>query len=317
MRDLWCPACRGRVFFADATCLRCGAELAFDPATDHVVVAGSVPSCLERFGPEACSWVAADGGRCRSCALDLEPPGPASPAVARAPFQLARRRTVRQLLQRGLDPDGARPPLRFRLLQGGPDAPVTIGHADGVVTLDLAEADPAARERTRISLGEPYRTPLGHVRHEVGHWVWAVRVDGGPALDRFRQLFGDERQPYAQALERHYAAPDDGSWRSGHLSHYAAAHPWEDFAESVAHLLHLDDTLETAHSHGLAAPPAPGFDERYASWLALSVALNDLNRSMGTADPYPFSPPPAAVDKIRFVDDLVPRLGGAAAASAR
>ena len=170
------------------------------------------------------------------------------------------------------------------------DHRVTIGHADGLVTLDLAEADPVTREESRLSLGEPYRTPLGHVRHEVGHWHWqAFVIPDEERLGRFRDLFGDESFDYADALERHYANGDDGFWEQSFVSFYASAHPWEDYAESFAHVLHLLGTEETAHFAGLAAPPGD-FDGRYEQWVNVTVELNELARSMGTADPYPFAP---------------------------
>jgi hypothetical protein len=307
VRDLWCPRCGGRVFFDDQRCLACGDGLAYDVSSDRMVGVSRSHLCPQRQGPEACNWTtAAPASPCPSCRLDTVGADPQrSPALDRLPFQQARRRTVRQLRRRKLDPDTAEPPLRFALRRSTADEPVTIGHADGLVTLDVAEADPRAREHTRITLGEPYRTPLGHVRHEVGHWVWAVRVEGADALEAFRERFGDERASYPEALERHYGAADDGRWWDRFLSHYASAHPWEDFAESFAHLLHLDDTLETAVAHGLVEAPSSTFDERYRAWLTLSVALNELNRSMGTPDPYPFSPSGPAVDKIRWVDSLL------------
>jgi len=46
----------------------------------------------------------------------------------------------------------------------------------------------------------------------------------------------------------------------------------------------------------------------------LTLALNDLNLSMGLNDPYPFVLCPAAVEKLRFVHGMVETAGGAAGA---
>jgi hypothetical protein len=295
-----CPACGADVWFDDLTCIACATELVYDEATDLMVAGSDGILCPARATVEACNWRSEAGSRCPACALDCRH----EPTAARAPFQRAKRRTLRQLTQLGIDHHRLAPRLRFDMRRGTDGEPVTIGHADGVITLDTAESDPGHRESVRTALDEPYRTPLGHVRHELGHWWWAAAAGERFELDDFRRAFGDERVDYAAALERHYDAPEggDGDWRERHVSHYAASHPWEDFAESFAHLLHLLDTAETAASHGLGRPPAlDRFDETYADWVSLTVTLNELNRSMGMPDAYPFAVSPTAVDKIRFV----------------
>lgn len=224
------------------------------------------------------------------------------------PFTAAVRRVDRQLRSLGVDPVAADPPLRFELLRSTPDQPVTIGHADDLATLDIAEGDPVQLTAARARLGEPYRTPLGHVRHESGHWHWqaVVAADAG-LLQRFRALFGDEQADYQQALQRHYASRDDGSWRAEFVSHYATAHPWEEYAESFAHVLHLVAMVETAQAEGFVTglEGRASFADRYRAWLPLTVSLNELARSMGTAQPYPFAPPEPAVAKMAFVAELL------------
>jgi hypothetical protein len=209
-----------------------------------------------------------------------------------------------------------------------------IGHADGVITIDLAESDDAYRERMRVQLGEPYRTMLGHLRHEVGHYYWQILVsENADVLEPFRRLFGDERADYQQALERHYDQGPTSGWAQEHVSVYAAAHPWEDWAETWAHYLHIRDTLQTAASHGVVVtgplfqtkPPgvpaglqpdpslraAPttdaqeNFDEILGDWLPVTYAQNAINRSMGRDDLYPFVLSPKVVEKLRFVHDRV------------
>jgi len=245
---------------------------------------------------------ASTDGWCRSCLLDIEH----SNHELECSFQEAKRRTLRQLARFGVDPSTGTPVLSFDLRPSTSSARVITGHSNGLVTIDIAEADPVTLAEVQEQLGEPYRTPLGHVRHEVGHWYWAWAVGEAFSVADVRDRFGDERVDYSASLAEHYAGSDDGSWTAEFLSHYASAHPWEDFAESFAHVLHMQDTLETAAAHGLIAPnDGITFDARYATWASLAVALNDLNRSMGTPDPYPFVVPPAAVEKLRFVDDAL------------
>lgn len=208
-------------------------------------------------------------------------------------------------------------------LPGAP--PVVTGHAQGVITLNVAEADDDERTRRRLALHEPYRTLLGHLRHESGHYFWDALVLHGGHVEAFRALFGDERRDYAEALREHYArAPLHAQdWQNQHVSAYAAAHPWEDWAETWAHYLHLVDMLETAEAFRtrmsvpgpLEAPqyvmvnpfawPAPSFDDMLAAWMPLTLLLNSLNRSLGQSDAYPFAPSSGAQRKLRFVHDLV------------
>jgi hypothetical protein len=307
MRTFSCPICERIVFFDDDCCLNCGTDIGYRPDVDNIVAATSGVRC-DGHGEWDCPWLLSDGiGWCVSCRLDIADPD-ASTGPDRTAFEQAKRRVVRQLLNAGLDLT-AQPQLRFEFDRSEPGSYVSIGHADGLVTLDLAEADPVTAERVRAELGEPYRTPLGHVRHETGHWHWQAWVATVPErLERFRQLFGDERADYGAALDAHYSGSDDGSWRDQHVSFYASAHPWEDYAESFAHVFHLRDTTETASTNpalGVSADISGNFDELYRQWLGLSVAFNELARSMGVADLYPFAPPQPAVDKLRFAYEVL------------
>lgn len=300
MRVFTCPVCASAVYFENVSCLNCGTRLAYDVQTDAFATGAGLCAISETV--EACNWAAdGSGSLCRSCWLDLDHYA----TDRRLPFQQAKRRALRQLIRFGVDL-GRSPALRFDLRDGSMSGPITIGHKDGVITLDTAEADPARREALRTDLGEPYRSPLGHVRHELGHWYWAAHVDDRFTTAAFRSLFGDESVSYTDALQRHYAGFDDGSWQHQYVTHYASAHPWEDFAESFAHLLHLTDTLETAAAHGFAGGAAVAlgvgeFDLVYRRWTEVSVALNELNRSMGTPDAYPFAPSSVAVSKLAFI----------------
>lgn len=197
------------------------------------------------------------------------------------------------------------------------------GHLNGVITIDTAEADTAERERRRTDLGESYRTLPGHFRHEIGHYYWGRIFEDASRLEEFRRRFGDERTDYGQALETHYASGPPPDWIGRFVSAYASAHPWEDWAETWAHYLHIVDTMETASAFGVA-PRTPAdactaagadsnfdpyreadFDRLIGNWLPLTYAVNSLNRSMGQPDLYPFVLSPGALEKLRFVHDVV------------
>lgn len=215
------------------------------------------------------------------------------------------------------------------LENGDRSSPILTGHFDGVITINIAEADDAERERRRIAMREPYRTLLGHFRHEVGHYYWTILIERNPdpsTFDRFREVFGDERQDYGWALERHYAygAPQD--WQDNWISAYASAHPWEDWAETWAHYLHMVDTLETAGAFGMTmtnraihkrGETTIDFDPHFASleslisaWLPLTFAANSLNRSMGQKDLYPFIMTPVVVSKLGFIHEMIRKASG-------
>lgn len=280
-----------------------------------------------------CNWLAVgEGELCRACVLTGTRPADddAEGIVRLAGAEAAKRRLLFELLELGVPVPRERREgeLSFALLSSAAE-PVTTGHADGLVTMDLAEEDDAHRERLRLQLDEPYRTVLGHLRHEVGHHLWTVlvlRPGGDGALAEARALFGDEREDYAAALDRYYAEGAPADWPERHVSAYATMHPAEDWAETVAHYLHVWDALQTAAAFRVAVagpehvtdpagtfagrvePPVVGrFAEALEQWLPLSYALNALNRSLGHGDLYPFVLPPAVLEKLRFVDRAVAR----------
>jgi hypothetical protein len=321
MRAFACPNCSQLVFFENTACLNCGTELGFRwPERELGALTG--PRCVN-LEKAACNWLAVRPGElCFSCALTRTRPADddAEGIAALRRAEAAKRRLLFELGELGLPIEG----LSFELLSSASE-PVTTGHADGVVTLDLAEADDPYRERMRRELGEPYRTLLGHFRHEVGHFYWTVLAPDEERRERARSLLGDERADYAAALERHYEeGPPDG-WQKQHVSAYATMHPSEDWAETFAHYLHMRDTSQTAAAYGvqLHGPAVPAgsafaaaprddpasFDEIIAGWLSLSYALNAINRSMGREDLYPFVLAPAVVEKLRFVHELVSDAG--------
>ena len=201
---------------------------------------------------------------------------------------------------------------------------VMTGHDDGRITIAIAEADDAEREKRRKNMHEPYRTLLGHFRHEIGHYYWDRLVRDAPALGPCRETFGNDSQDYTEALKRHYRNGAPSQWRDHFVSAYATSHPWEDFAETFAHYLHILDTLETAEAFGVATHPkgiahaaalsaevdfspdkAITIAPLMKAWLPLTFALNSLNRSMGLGDLYPFVLTPAIIEKLGFIHDLV------------
>ncbi|MGA9856953.1 MAG: putative zinc-binding metallopeptidase [Solirubrobacteraceae bacterium] len=328
-----CGHCGHLVFFENSLCLNCSTELGFVPEElDLVALEGDAATGRYRCANAKlakCNWmVSAPGRLCRSCELTRTRPADGDDAglAAFAAAEAAKRRVVMQLLDLGLP--GVTPDrLRFDLLSSR-DEPVATGHADGVITIDLAESDDASREARRAELGEPYRTLLGHLRHELAHYFQPLLLDD-QAWERCRALFGNERADYGAALDRHYAQGAPADWPQQYVSAYATMHPWEDWAETFAHYLHIRDTLQTAAEYGvtvrgpravtldrsLKATPQPeagdrGFAEVLDNWLPLTYALNAVNRSMGRDDLYPFTLATAVIDKLQFVHERVQESAG-------
>jgi hypothetical protein len=327
-----CPGCGQLVFFANTACLRCGTAFAFDPDRLAMVAVGPAVEVCSEAGRTGCNWVAAvDDGRCDSCALTRARPPDDDLAVLQRlrVAEAAKRRLLFQLRWLGLPlaprDEAAGTGVAFDLLHGTDEEPVTTGHLGGVITLDLAESDAVHRERVRTKLSEPYRTVLGHFRHEIGHYFFPVLV-GADELERVRGWFGDETRDYQAALDRHYRDGPPPGWVDDHISEYATMHPSEDWAETFAHYLHLRGVLQTAASYGLkvegpdlpSSPVTPlhadptALDEHdiqavIGTWLPLSYALNAVSRSMGEDDLYPFVLSPRVMAKLAVIHELVLR----------
>lgn len=357
--------CGRPVFFRNSRCLNCGTGLGYLPDA-HTMIALEPTDQLDEWrphrdsaglsrrqrelvlhrcanfeGPAACNWMvsrAADGGKsmawCRSCRLNRTIPDLTNPEYATqwAQIEVAKRRLVSSLLAIGLpvrskvheDPEHG---VMFDFLHGEKDKPVLTGHDEGLITLNIEEADDAQREKLRVAMHEPYRTLLGHLRHEIGHYYWDVLVDGSDLLGTYRELFGDETLDYSEAMDRHYQQGAPPDWADHYVSAYATMHPWEDWAETWAHYLHMIDTLDTALSFGLSAanvelemepfgrdalhwPDAPDADRFLAivnDWARLTGVLNEMSRSMGQPDFYPFVLPRDVVGKLQFIHAVVQR----------
>lgn len=336
MKLFECPNCSGRLYFENAQCLNCGSSVLYDPEKADFVLSGPEHAACSNAAECGCNWAAKQEALfCRACELNHTIPD-LSIAGNRERWtrvEAAKRRAIYSLLAFGLpvgpkENPGDEVGIAFDFL-GDPlfgNQPtgerVLTGHDDGVVTLNVAEAEPAEREKMRTEMGEAYRTLLGHFRHELGHYYWDRLIRDEPArLDRFNAIFGDAKANYDEALRRHYAQGAPPGWQAKHLSPYAASHPWEDWAETFAHYLHITDTLEMVDALGIPLmrleteaeekveqeTSATPFDATLVRWLALSEAANSINRCMGLPDLYPFVISPAAVEKLAFVHELLTR----------
>ncbi|UCV00197.1 putative zinc-binding metallopeptidase [Acidovorax radicis] len=354
MRALNCDHCGHLVFFDSVQCVHCGNTLAFLP--DRLVMAALAPSpqdgpgvwrcmgghgaaqhagrlyrmCRNQIVYQACNFAVPVGDAsdlCASCRQTRVLPDLSEPTNIGRWMQIeaAKRRLFYTLARLRLEPaPGGTGPV-FEFLADVPGWPAVLtGHLNGTITLNVAEADDDVRASRRIALGEPFRTLVGHLRHESGHFYWDQLVRDGGRMDAFRQMFGDERQDYTTALDAHYARGNaQGNWAAHYVSAYAAAHPWEDWAETWAHYLHMIDLLETSASFGTEvtvpgiygaqhstavdpfARPAPGFDAMVQHLVPLTLLLNSLTRSLGQLDAYPFALSGQALAKLRFVHDVV------------
>ena len=328
MRTFNCGRCGHRVYFGNVVCENCGAELGHHPELRRIVVIDETVRRCANLEIAACDWVL-DVGEiaklCLSCRLTRTRPVADDRAAVDAfrAAEAAKRRLVFQLLELDLPvkprrPSGSTPRtdrddgLAFDLLSSRDD-PVTTGHANGLITLDLAESDPAHRAKVRAKLGEPYRTLLGHFRHESGHYYWRVAVERGLDLDRAREVFGDERSDYRGALQRHYRDGAPAGWEASYITGYASMHPAEDWAETFAHYLHIRDTLQTADAFEVSVLGRPStlplgpitIEALVQQWVPLTTAVNELNRSMGEPDAYPFVLVSAVIDKLRVVHEAI------------
>jgi hypothetical protein len=307
-----CPRCGAQVHFENDRCVVCDAELGLRwPLREIVLAADPLTRCVNTT-LAGCNWlVEVPGELCASCRLTATRPAD-DDAAGLHEFRVAEAAKRWLLFELGeLDlpivsaadvADG----LTFDLLSSARE-PVATGHAEGRITLDLAEADPAHREAVRLELAEPYRTVLGHFRHEVGHYYQDLLApEGSNARNRCRALFGDDRIDYEESRQRYYATGANPAWRERFVSAYATMHPWEDWAETFAHYLHIRDALQTASAYGLSSVDSGArLSALVAEWQQLSISLNAMNRSLGLPDPYPFVLTAAVVEKLVFIDELV------------
>ena len=350
--------CAQATFFVNSACLACGTALGYHP--ERAILLPLAPgneagtwvewgtpgpayvSCANRDTPANCNWLLpsaeADAHKrlCRACRLNRTIPNlndPQRPDNGElwGRVEQAKRRLVSALLVMGLpvasrETEDTEQGLMFDILRSEKHGQhVMTGHDDGLITLNVAEADDAKRERTRHAMNEPYRTLVGHFRHEIGHYYWYRLVAKTDWLPRFRALFGDENQDYAESLKKSYEDGPQPDWPLHFVSAYASVHPWEDWAECWAHYMHMRDTVDTALSYGLTLNPAQlvftpfGTEvllvpdhpeaERFLAflnrWTQLTMLLNGMSRAMGQPDFYPFVMPHEVVAKLQFIHLLV------------
>jgi hypothetical protein len=349
MKLFECQHCGQPLYFENTRCESCGRGLGYLPAKETITALEEgkrgLRALAERKGryrycanvqQGACNWlVSVDSPEqfCAACRHNRMIPDlsvPENQANWRR-IEIAKRRLFYTLLKLRLplqtkleDPENG---LAFDFLaapapHAAPAEPVMTGHNNGLITINLAEADDSERERMRRQMGEPYRTLLGHFRHEIAHYYWDRLVRDTAGIEAFRQLFGDERQDYDAALQRHYNNGPPPDWQERFVTAYASTHPWEDWAETWAHYFHMVDTLETASAFGMRVRPrvtkgadlstAIDFDPHSAamdriidSWLPLTFAVNSINRSMGVPDLYPFVLAPPVIVKLSFIHDRI------------
>src|SRR3954451_1478031 len=352
MKLFECQNCGQPLYFENTTCESCGLRLGYLPEralvtaleeADGLLRALAAPGERYQFCANArhnvCNWlVNCDQAEvfCAACRHNRTIPDLTNSEnlLHWRKIEFAKPRLFYTLLRLRLplatrleDPNG----LAFDFLSNPIGAAaahsrVLTGHASGLITLNVAEADDPERERQRKSMAEPYRTLLGHFRHEIAHYYWDRLVGDAPDIEAVRQLFGDERQDYGGALQRHHANAPPPDWQERVVTTYASTHPWEDWAETWAHYFHMVDTLETASAFGMRVRPrvtkgadlstAIDFDPHSAaldrivdSWLPLTFAVNSINRSMGIADLFPFVLAPPVIVKLSFIHDRIHAAG--------
>lgn len=354
--------CGAPVFFHNSRCLKCNTELGYEPNLAEVFPIEPTGSgkewrivskdqdanvaylrCANLDTPAACNWLLSETmqaemheGLCIACRLNNTIPNLADPKHGQengdlwGKFEFAKRRMVSSLLaweipviSKKEDPERG---LAFDFLRSPDEGPqVLTGHDNGLITINIEEARASTREKIREQMGEPYRTPLGHLRHEVGHYYWDRLIANTEWIEGFRKLFGDERQDYGEALKKNYEQGPPPDWPSRFISSYASCHPWEDWAETWAHMLHMSDTLATAMSFDLdpreldlqitpftdavlfqaKEPGADRFLKLINAFITLTAVMNELSRSMGERAFYPFAMPGLTVTKLHFMTVVI------------
>ena len=352
MKLFRCDHCSHLLYFENTRCERCRRTLGYEPETNAL--------CSLEGGPDvwtapfldnrkfvfcanaahgACNWLVpyAPGSDpyCKACRHNaLVPPIEDQEKLEHwQVIERAKKRLVYGLLRLHLPlatrNEDALHGLSFRFLdEKVAPHPVMTGHENGIVTIALAEADDAAREYRRTQFKEPYRTLLGHFRHEIGHHYWDILIGSNRAnLGEYRRLFGDETQPYEAALQAYYANGAPSDWQAHFISAYATAHPWEDFAETFSHYMHLVDTTEMAAAYGVRVRPqvdtrgaltssidfdpyaSTDINELVEHWVPLSSLINNLNRAVGQHDAYPFVLTREVIEKLAFIARVIHEAG--------
>ncbi len=328
--------CGAPLYFENTYCSACGSQVGFNPDSMSMTTLANAATlglraCDNYVKENVCNWFFPEThyNFCRACRLNQVIPNLSTYCAHRvywSRLETAKRRAVYSLLLLELPVIGkgedAQNGLAFSFMADSdpaseftaklPDVEkIVTGHDSGHITINLAEADDVARARARVRLGERYRTILGHFRHELGHYYWDRLVAHSNNMLRYRSLFGDETIDYAQAIDQYYknGPPDD--WTQHYVSAYAAMHPFEDWAETWSHYMHIVDTLDTAYhfkvgiDHHRIAPHGTSFEQLFNDWITLVIPLNELNLSLGYDDSYPFVLTDTIRQKLQFVHEVI------------
>jgi hypothetical protein len=354
MKLFKCYYCGQPVYFENTFCVQCNSSLGFDPnrmdiislrpaGDNHYVFYSNKENdlsspkykyCINKQH-NVCNWLLPhddEAQYCFACSLnrtilDISQPDQWGKWAS---IEVAKHRLVYSLLRFKLPViskfQDEQKGLAFDFMADNKQAAKRLltGHDNGVITLNIEEADDAIREMARNQMDEVYRTLLGHFRHEIGHYYWERLIKDTERLQPFRELFGDETTDYEEALKQHYNKIPSDVWKEKFISSYASSHPWEDWAETWAHYMHIVDTLETGYSFGVTLnPKAAGpenemkaklnidpyttrdFGDIIERWVPLSFVMNSLNRSMGMKDSYPFVINEAVKQKLNFIHETI------------
>jgi hypothetical protein len=347
MKLYTCGNCQNQLYFENNICLNCKHAVGFDaPSLSLITLEAAEQNTFYKINDKnnlykycanavygTCNWLIPSNHHttfCLACELNRIIPSLTNPQnlVKWKAIEIAKHRLIYSLLRLGLPvvvkKDNEEEGIAFDFMEDvSPKEKVMTGHDNGTITLNIDEADEAERVKHKLDLGERYRTLLGHFRHEIGHYYWDVLIKNNAPLNKYRELFGDEQADYSEALKTYYANGAPANWSENFISPYATSHPWEDWAETWAHYLHMMDTLETAYNFGIAINTEKvnhdldiqaeisrdpyrinNFDSIIKMWLPLTFAVNSLNRSMGHADFYPFIISPAIIEKLKFIHQV-------------
>lgn len=333
--------CGNVLFFGSSRCLKCNSDVGYDPqrgAMQRVKPDSTMKRCQNGVKHNVCNWLlpaSATAALCVACRMNRMIPDLSAERnrMLWARMEMAKRRLIYTLLRLGIGlpskKDDPKNGLAFDIVSTLSNPTVTTGHLNGVITVNLEEADDTYRQFNRQQLGESSRTLLGHFRHESAHYLWQRNLSelawDDPLRLAFRERFGDEWIDYASALGTYYQNGAPGDWGQNYITAYASSHPWEDWAETWAHYLQIIDGLETCESLGIQVqfialplvilpaesgalpamlPATPAEDGEFLAWLqrwmCLSSVLNEISFSLGEPALYPFVISVKAAQKLRL-----------------
>ena len=333
--------CGNLLFFGNSRCLKCGGEVGYEPHSGQmrrVRMGGDYRFCQNGRTHGVCNWVLPTDSPeilCLACRMNRTIPDLAQERnrVLWGRTEAAKRRMLCTFLRMGIElptkMDNPAAGLAFDIVSTLANPTVTTGHLNGVITVNLEEADDIYRQINRQQLGENSRTLLGHFRHESAHYLWQRFLSELPWNDpsrlAFREYFGDEWLDYASALNNYYLRGAPAGWANQYISAYASSHPWEDWAETWAHYMQIIDGLETCeglgiHVRNIALPLVmlpveagtlpqvlgvnPVEDGEFLAWLqrwiCLSTVLNEVSQSLGEPPLYPYVISVSAARKLRL-----------------